>query len=55
MRYIIYMQLVTGEIIKAFTWRGIPELGILRAKSTASDRGIDGVIKVWATPVEDFQ
>lgn len=55
MRYIIYMQLVTGEIIKAFTWRGFPEMGILRAKHTASDRGIDGVLKIWASPVEDFQ
>lgn len=55
MRYIIYMQLATGEIIKAFTWRGIPELGILRAKSAASDRGLDGVLKVWAAPVGDFQ
>lgn len=55
MRYIIYMQLATGEIIKAFTWRGLPELGILRAKSAAHDRGLDGVLKVWATPVGDFQ
>lgn len=55
MRYIIYMQLVTGEIIKAFTWRGVPELGIFRAKSDARERGLEGILKVWATPVEDFQ
>lgn len=55
MRYIIYMQLATGEIIKAFIWRGLPELGIMRAKSTAGDRGISDVIKVWASPMEDFQ
>jgi hypothetical protein len=54
MRYIIFMQLITGEIIKAFTWRGVPELGIFRAKSDARERGIDGVLKVWASPVGDF-
>lgn len=54
-RYIIFIQIATGEIIKAFTWRGIPELGILRAKSAASDRGLEGVLKVWAARVEDFQ
>lgn len=49
-RYIIYMQLISGEVIKAFTWRGIPELGIIRAKSEGRP-----FLKVWASSMEDFQ
>lgn len=55
MRYIVYVQLITGEVIRAFTWLGLPAMGILRAKQDAVARGYDGVIKAWAIPAEDFE
>jgi hypothetical protein len=54
MRYIIYVQLITGEVIRAFTWLGLPALGIIRARQVADSRGYEGVMKAWAIPVEDF-
>jgi len=54
MRSIIYVQLVTGEIIRAFTWLGFPELGICRAKQEANQ--IYGpVAKAWSIPLENFE
>jgi len=55
MRYIIYVQLITGEVIRAFTWLGLPAMGIIRAHQVAQDRGYEGVMKVWATRLEDFE
>lgn len=53
MRSIIYVQLVTGEIIHAFTWVGFPEIGIYRAKHEAS-QVYGPVAKAWSSPVETF-
>jgi hypothetical protein len=54
MRYIIYVQLITGEVIRAFTWLGLPAMGIMRARQDAAARGYDGVAKAWAVLAEDF-
>jgi|Laugrefabdmm15dn_1035133.scaffolds.fasta_scaffold02261_7 hypothetical protein len=54
MRYIIYVQLITGEVIRAFTWLGLPAMGIIRARHVVESRGYEGVMKAWAVPAEDF-
>ncbi len=54
MRYVIYVQLITGEVIRAFTWLGLPAMGVMRARQDAAARGYEGVMKAWAIPAEDF-
>jgi hypothetical protein len=49
-RFIIYVETVTGEIIKAFTWCRDENSGISRAKKDAAEFGVTPV-RVWAEPI----
>ena len=50
-KFVIWIELITGDVIKAFTWCRDVESGIERARNEAKTFGYDGVVKVWATPV----
>ena len=50
-RYIIFVETVAGEIIKAFTWCRDEMSGIARAKRDAKDFNITP-IRVWAEKIE---
>jgi hypothetical protein len=49
-KFIIFVETVTGEVIKAFTWCRDEWSGIERAKSDAKLFGFTP-IKVWAEPI----
>lgn len=50
-RFIIFVETVTGEIIRAFTWCRDRASGIERARRDASDFGVTPA-RIWAEPVE---
>jgi hypothetical protein len=49
-RFIIFVETVTGEIIRAFTWCQDEMSGIERARRDARDFGVE-TVRVWAEPV----
>lgn len=49
-RFVIFVETVTGEIIRAFTWCRDELSGIERAKHDAKEFGVTP-IRVWAEPV----
>lgn len=50
-KFVIWIELVTGEIIKAFTWSRDRDSGIQRARTEAAEFGYSNVAKVYATKV----
>jgi hypothetical protein len=50
-RFVIFVETVTGEIIRAFTWCRDEISGIARAQADARDFGVTPV-RIWAEPVE---
>lgn len=50
-RFIIFVETVTGEIIRAFTWCRDRTSGIERGRRDAREFGIN-VARVWAESVE---
>lgn len=48
--FVIFVETVTGEVIRAFTWCRDELSGIERARREASEFGHD-VIRVWAEPI----
>lgn len=49
-RFVIFVETVTGEIIKAFTWCRDAASGINRAERDAKDFGVVAA-RIWAEPV----
>jgi hypothetical protein len=49
-RFVIFVETVTGEIIRAFTWCRDAASGIDRARRDASEAGVTSV-RIWADPV----
>jgi hypothetical protein len=49
-RFVIFVETVAGEIIRAFTWTRDLESGIARARREAAEFGFTP-IRVWAQPV----
>lgn len=50
-RFIIFVETVTGEIIRAFTWCRDEMSGIARARVDAREFGVTPV-RIWAESVE---
>jgi hypothetical protein len=50
-RFIIFVETVTGDIIRAFTWCRDEMSGITRARIDAREFGVTPV-RIWAEPVE---
>ncbi len=53
-RFIIFVETITGEVIRAFTWRRDRASGIERARRDARDFGIEPA-RIWAEPLEITQ
>jgi hypothetical protein len=49
-RFVIFVETVTGEIIRAFTWCRDEMSGIARARVDAREFGVTPV-RIWAEPV----
>jgi hypothetical protein len=49
-RFVIFVETVTGEIIRAFTWCRDEASGIARARRDAKDFGVKAA-RVWAEPI----
>jgi hypothetical protein len=49
-RFVIFVETVTGEIIRAFTWCRDEMSGIARAHVDARKFGVTPV-RIWAEPV----
>jgi hypothetical protein len=50
-RFIIFVETVTGDIIRAFTWCRDRASGIEHARADARDFGVTPA-RIWAEPVE---
>lgn len=51
--FVIFVETVTGEIIRAFTWCRDEASGILRAERDAKEFG-HTTVRVWAEPVGEL-
>ena len=51
-QFVIIVETVTGEIIRAFTWCRDKASGIERAKRDAKDFGFNPV-NIWAEPIDN--
>lgn len=49
-RFIIFVETLSGDVIKAFTWTRDANSGIRRAQYEADKFGVD-VSRVWAEPI----
>lgn len=49
--FVIFVETVTGEVIRAFTWCRDELSGIERARRDAQEFGVTP-IRIWAEPVE---
>ena len=49
-RFVIFVETVTGDIIRAFTWCRDEMSGLARARLDARDFGVEAV-RIWAEPV----
>lgn len=49
--YQIFVETLTGDIVKAFTWMRDKQSGIAKGKQEARERNI-GVARVWAEPIK---
>ncbi len=50
-RFVIFVETVTGEIIRAFTWCRDRASGIERAKKDAKEFGVTPV-RIWAESID---
>ena len=50
-KFVIWIELITGEIVKAFTWTRDRESGIERARRESAEFGYMNVAKVYATKI----
>jgi hypothetical protein len=50
-KFVIWIELITGEIVKAFTWGRDLQSGIDRARSEAREFGYANVAKVYGTKI----
>lgn len=48
--YLIFVETITGEIIRAFTWSRDPQSGVERARQESSKFGFTP-LRVWAEPI----
>jgi hypothetical protein len=51
-RFVIFVETVAGEIIRAFTWCRDELSGIERARHDAAVFGVK-TVRIWAEPVGD--
>lgn len=51
-RFVIFVETITGEVIRAFTWCRDKASGIERAKRDAKEFGVTSV-KIWAEPINE--
>lgn len=51
-RFVIFVETITGEVIRAFTWCRDKASGIERAKRDAKEFGVTPV-NIWAEPVNE--
>lgn len=49
-RFVIFVETITGEVIRAFTWCRDEASGIARARRDAQDFNVVPV-RIWAEPV----
>lgn len=49
-QFVIFVETVTGEIIRAFTWCRDEASGIARARQDAAEFGVSAT-RVWAEPI----
>lgn len=49
-RFVIFVETVNGDVIRAFTWCKDALSGIARAEKDAKDFGVSSV-KIWAEPL----
>jgi hypothetical protein len=49
-RFVIFVETVTGDIIRAFTWCRDEMSGLERARRDAQDFGVSPV-RIWAEPI----
>lgn len=49
-RFVIFVETITGDIIRAFTWCRDEASGLARARRDAEDFGVTAV-RVWAEPI----
>lgn len=50
-RFVIFVETVTGEVIRAFTWCRDEASGLARARRDAIEFGYGSPTRVWAQPI----
>lgn len=50
-QFVIFVETVTGEIIRAFTWCRDEASGLARARRDCVDFGYGYPTRVWAEPI----
>jgi hypothetical protein len=50
-KFVIWIELVTGEIVKAFTWSRDLQSGIDRARNESRDFAYESVAKIYSTKI----
>ena len=50
-RFVIFVETVTGEIVRAFTWCRDEASGIARARRDAIEFGYGSPTRIWAEPI----
>ena len=51
-RFVIFVETVTGEIIRAFTWCRDEASGLARARRDAVEFGYGYPTRIWAEPIQ---
>jgi hypothetical protein len=49
-RFVIFVETISGDIIRAFTWCRDEASGVARARRDAQDFGVTAV-RIWAEPI----
>lgn len=49
-RFVIFVETISGDIIRAFTWCREEASGVARARRDAHDFGVTPV-RIWAEPI----
>lgn len=49
-RFVIFVETISGDIIRAFTWCRDEASGVARARRDAQDFGVTPV-RIWAEPI----
>lgn len=50
-RFVIFVETIAGEVIRAFTWTRDEQSGVARARKDAITFGVTPV-RIWAEPIE---